>query len=165
MRKFLKGILTCIGIGGVMLSNINNSPIDEASAWWISSYVWSWNCWGFDTTPPGSAIYPYDDEYFGRNYISNNNWHVNGIQGLLNRANSIDSTMANYITVDGIFGSKTEASVKKFQQYRNLNDDGIVGVLTYQSLAYETRSKKYKYDTMSGNVYVVDWSNNSHNVM
>lgn len=161
MKKIFKKIITCICVGTLAISNISISSENKAYA-----YVWGWECWTFNSTPPGSAKYPYSsNRYFGRNYISNNNWHVNGIQGLLNRGYDTDTTMANRLTVDGIFGYNTENSVIKFQEYRDLNPDGIVGVLTYQSLVYETRSKKYTYETTNGNVCVIDWSNNSYNVM
>ena len=38
------------------------------------------------------------------------------------------------LTVDGIFGPKTEAAVKHFQQGRGLTADGIVGPQTWQAL-------------------------------
>jgi peptidoglycan hydrolase-like protein with peptidoglycan-binding domain len=38
------------------------------------------------------------------------------------------------LTVDGIFGSKTEAAVKNFQHSKGLTVDGIVGPHTWQAL-------------------------------
>ena len=38
------------------------------------------------------------------------------------------------LTVDGIFGPKTEAAVKNFQQGHHLTVDGIVGPHTWQAL-------------------------------
>ena len=44
-------------------------------------------------------------------------------------------TAAGYpLTVDGIFGPRTEAAVKKFQQANRLTVDGIVGPKTWSSL-------------------------------
>ena len=42
------------------------------------------------------------------------------------------------ITDDGIFGSGTESSVKKFQTDKGLIGDGIVGPKTYETLVNET---------------------------
>ncbi|WAL60648.1 peptidoglycan-binding protein [Thermocoleostomius sinensis] len=36
--------------------------------------------------------------------------------------------------IDGIYGSKTEAAVAKFQQFHGLGVDGVVGALTWQKL-------------------------------
>jgi peptidoglycan hydrolase-like protein with peptidoglycan-binding domain len=42
------------------------------------------------------------------------------------------------LTVDGQFGAETEAAVKRFQREHGLNDDGIVGPLTWAALFAET---------------------------
>ncbi|MGI0483985.1 peptidoglycan-binding domain-containing protein [Pantanalinema rosaneae CENA516] len=39
-------------------------------------------------------------------------------------------------TIDGIFGIKTEATVKRFQVDRNLQSDGIIGQQTWVQLSY-----------------------------
>ena len=38
------------------------------------------------------------------------------------------------LTVDGIFGAKTEAAVKTYQQAKNLTVDGIAGINTWTKL-------------------------------
>lgn len=39
--------------------------------------------------------------------------------------------------IDGIFGSVTKAAVEKFQSYRNLTVDGVVGPITWAALGGE----------------------------
>lgn len=162
MKKNIKALLSCALVGAIAFANVHNFNLDKASA-----YIWGHTCWRTDTTPPGSAVYPFasTSRYIGRYYVSRDCLHVNGIQGLLNKANSMDSSMADRITVDGIIGYYSDQSIKKFQRYRNLTADGIIGQLTYQSLVYETRSKRYTVDTYNGNVCIYDWSGNSYNPM
>jgi peptidoglycan hydrolase-like protein with peptidoglycan-binding domain len=38
------------------------------------------------------------------------------------------------LKIDGIFGHRTDAAVKDFQEKHNLVDDGIVGLLTRTAL-------------------------------
>lgn len=47
---------------------------------------------------------------------------------------NLNKVMAAGLEVDGIFGSKTEAAVKKFQKKYNLTIDGIYGPKTYSKL-------------------------------
>ena len=37
-------------------------------------------------------------------------------------------------TADGVFGPRTEAAVKEFQRSKDLEDDGIVGPMTWKAL-------------------------------
>ena len=53
---------------------------------------------------------------------------VTVLQTLLNK---LPSSIANPVTVDGVFGSATDASVKKFQTYFGLSADGVVGKNTF----------------------------------
>ena len=47
----------------------------------------------------------------------------------------------NNLTVDGIFGDKTETAVKAFQQKNGLTIDGIVGAKTWAKLGYTSNDK------------------------
>ncbi len=42
------------------------------------------------------------------------------------------------LTVDGVFGKKTETAVKDFQRCHDLSVDGIAGAKTWSKLGYET---------------------------
>jgi peptidoglycan hydrolase-like protein with peptidoglycan-binding domain len=51
------------------------------------------------------------------------------LQFMLNFVGGVDE-----LDIDGIFGPKTEAAVKGFQQNENLSADGIVGSRTWTAL-------------------------------
>jgi peptidoglycan hydrolase-like protein with peptidoglycan-binding domain len=54
---------------------------------------------------------------------------VERLQFMLNFVKGVDD-----LDVDGIFGPKTEAAVRDFQQNENLAVDGIVGTQTWTAL-------------------------------
>ena len=56
------------------------------------------------------------------------------IQTELNRISQSYPAIPKISPVDGIFGAKTEASVRKFQEVFNLSIDGIVGKATWYAL-------------------------------
>ena len=56
------------------------------------------------------------------------------VQVMLNRIAQNYPAIPKVATVDGIFGSRTEASVKKFQEVFGLNPDGIVGKATWYAM-------------------------------
>ena len=55
---------------------------------------------------------------------------------------------------DGIFGRQTERAVKEFQRSAGLDDDGIVGNMTWKAL--ENSSQVIKYDYLTGS-YITDY--------
>ncbi len=61
------------------------------------------------------------------------NENVRRIQSALNTINQSNGTLTT-LTVDGIFGSQTEAAVRAFQRQNGLTVDGIVGAATWNRL-------------------------------
>ena len=60
---------------------------------------------------------------------------VKTLQRLLRQLEYVNSDGKTYITVDGSFGSNTEAAVKRYQKNRGAkNPDGIVGIWTWNKL-------------------------------
>lgn len=60
---------------------------------------------------------------------------VKTLQRLLRQLEYVNSDSKTYITVDGSFGSNTEAAVKRYQKNRGArNPDGIVGAWTWDKL-------------------------------
>ena len=55
------------------------------------------------------------------------------VKNLQDRLNALPSSLAA-LTIDGIFGARTQTRVKEFQRQRKLKADGIVGPLTWAAL-------------------------------
>lgn len=80
------------------------------------------------------------------------------VQTSLNRISQNYPAIPKITTVDGIFGSRTEASVQAFQQIFNLDPDGIVGPATWYAIVRiytavtklsELRSQGQRFSTIS----------------
>lgn len=81
------------------------------------------------------------------------------IQVALNRISQNYPAIPKIATVDGIFGSRTEASVRAFQQIFGLTPDGIVGKATWYALVrlYTAVTKLSELRSQGQQFYSVNW--------
>ena len=82
------------------------------------------------------------------------------IQVELNRISQNYPLIPKIPNVDGIFGSRTEASVKKFQEIFNLDPDGIVGKATWYALVrlYTAVTSLSELRSLGQQFYSINWS-------
>lgn len=81
------------------------------------------------------------------------------VQTSLNRIAQNYPAIPKLATVDGIFGSRTEASVKAFQQIFGLDADGIVGRATWYALVrlYTAVTKLSELRSQGQRYYSINW--------
>lgn len=81
------------------------------------------------------------------------------IQVALNRISQNYPAIPKIPAVDGIFGSRTEASVRAFQQVFGLSPDGIVGKATWYALVrlYTAVTKLSELRSQGQQFYSVNW--------
>lgn len=81
------------------------------------------------------------------------------IQVELNRISQNYPAIPKLASTDGIFGSRTEASVKAFQQIFDLNPDGIVGPATWYALVrlYTAVTSLSELRSMGQQFYAINW--------
>lgn len=82
------------------------------------------------------------------------------IQVELNRISQNYPAIPKLASVDGIFGSRTEASVKAFQQIFDLTPDGIVGQATWYALVrlYTAVTNLSELRSQGQQFYSINWS-------
>lgn len=82
------------------------------------------------------------------------------VQVELNRISQNYPAIPKVPTVDGIFGSRTEASVRAFQEIFDLNPDGIVGPATWYALVrlYTAVTNLSELRSSGQQFYSISWS-------
>lgn len=82
------------------------------------------------------------------------------IQVELNRISQSYPAIAKLASVDGIFGSRTESAVRKFQEVFELDVDGIVGKATWYALVrlYTAVTSLSELRSEGQQFYTISWS-------
>lgn len=81
------------------------------------------------------------------------------VQVELNRISQNYPAIPKLANVDGIFGSRTESAVRKFQEIFNLTPDGIVGKATWYALVrlYTAVTRLSELRSQGQQFYAVNW--------
>jgi peptidoglycan hydrolase-like protein with peptidoglycan-binding domain len=82
------------------------------------------------------------------------------IQTELNRISQNYPAIPKIPAVDGVFGSRTEAAVRRFQEIFNLTPDGIVGKATWYALVrlYTAVTSLGELRSLGQQFYAINWS-------
>lgn len=82
------------------------------------------------------------------------------LQVSLNRIAQNYPAIPKISTVDGVFGSRTEAAVRAYQQIFGLTPDGVVGPATWYSIVkrYTAVTKLSELRSLGQQFYAIDWS-------
>ena len=82
------------------------------------------------------------------------------VQVMLNRISQNYPLIPKLATVDGIFGSRTEASVRKFQEIFGLTVDGIVGKATWYEMVrlYTAVTRLSELRSLGQQFYRINWN-------
>jgi peptidoglycan hydrolase-like protein with peptidoglycan-binding domain len=86
--------------------------------------------------------------------------NVVALQVALNRIAQSYPAIPKIATVDGIFGSRTEATVRAFQRIFNLSPDGIVGPATWYAVVrlYTAVTRLSELRSQGQQFYAINWS-------
>lgn len=81
------------------------------------------------------------------------------VQVMLNRISQDYPLIPKLASVDGIFGSRTEASVRKFQEIFGLTVDGIVGKATWYEMVrlYTAVTRLSELRSLGQQFYSINW--------
>ena len=81
------------------------------------------------------------------------------VQVMINRISQNYPAIPKLATVDGIFGSRTEASVRKFQEIFGLEPDGIVGKATWYEMVrlYTAVTRLSELRSLGQQFYSIQW--------
>ena len=81
------------------------------------------------------------------------------VQVELNRISQNSPAIPKLATVDGIFGSRTEAAVRRFQEIFDLEPDGIVGKATWYALVrlYTAVTSLSELRSQGQRFYAISW--------
>ena len=82
------------------------------------------------------------------------------IQTELNRIAQNYPAIPKIPVVDGVFGSRTESAIRKFQEIFNLTPDGIVGKATWYALVrlYTAVTRLGELRSLGQQFYAINWS-------
>ncbi len=81
------------------------------------------------------------------------------VQVMINRIAQNYPAIPKLATVDGIFGSRTEASVRKFQEIFGLSTDGVVGKATWYAMVrlYTAVTRLSELRSQGQRFYAIQW--------
>ena len=104
---------------------------------------------GYTTSYPGTPL-----------RIGSSGPNVVIIQTSLNRISQNYPAIPKIPVVDGIFGTRTEAAVRKFQEVFNLTPDGIVGNATWYAIIrlYTAVTQLSELRSQGQQFYAINWS-------
>lgn len=104
---------------------------------------------GYTTSYPGTPL-----------HVGSSGPNVVVVQTALNRISQNYPAIPKIPAVDGIFGSRTESAVRKFQEVFNLTPDGVVGPGTWYAIVrlYTAVTRLSELRSQGQQFYAINWS-------